>query len=197
MRASSIETKTMMPNARTPLKQSTSAKNRRAIAHGTRRPNETYDRWQGRWKDRGSARFLLDPFRPTAEGAEDRIACVGTTRLWAVPAGIGRYFSCSRSWAGWSTRRSSTSPTSSGWSFCLSIALGALFFVVIQHLTRARWSVVVRRIGRESRRAIPLLWLLSIPIFIGMHDLFTGRTRSYSIRLIRNMMRWSRGSQRI
>jgi len=33
------------------------------------------------------------------------------------------------------------------WAFYLSLVLGALFFVLIQHLTRAGWSVVVRRMA--------------------------------------------------
>ena len=38
--------------------------------------------------------------------------------------------------------------TDSGrFAFWLSVALGGLFFVLLQHLTRAGWSVVVRRIA--------------------------------------------------
>jgi hypothetical protein len=59
-----------------------------------------------------------------------------------------------------------------GWAFCLSIAIGALFFVLINHLTRSRWSVVLRRIPEALIWSFPLLALLSIPILIGMHDLF-------------------------
>ena len=59
-----------------------------------------------------------------------------------------------------------------GWVFCLSIAIGGLFFVLIQHLTGARWSVVVRRIAEAVVWSFPLLALLSIPILLGMHDLF-------------------------
>jgi hypothetical protein len=33
------------------------------------------------------------------------------------------------------------------WAFWLTLVLGALFFVLIQHLTRAGWSVVVRRLA--------------------------------------------------
>lgn len=33
--------------------------------------------------------------------------------------------------------------------YFLAIALGALFFVTLQHLTRAGWSVVVRRIAEK------------------------------------------------
>src|SRR5690625_7172803 len=47
-----------------------------------------------------------------------------------------------------------------------------MFFVVIQHLTRSRWSVVVRRIAETMGAVMPLLAVLSFPIFIGMHDLY-------------------------
>ena len=36
--------------------------------------------------------------------------------------------------------------------FCLTIVLGSLFFVMIQHLVRAGWSVVVRRIAEHVSR---------------------------------------------
>lgn len=48
--------------------------------------------------------------------------------------------------------------------FLLSIVLGALFFVMLQHLTRAGWSVVVRRIAEVVTTALPLLALLALPI---------------------------------
>jgi hypothetical protein len=53
-------------------------------------------------------------------------------------------------------------------SFCfyLAIALGALFFVLIQHLTRAGWSVVVRRLAEGISATLPLLALLALPIVI-------------------------------
>src|SRR5690625_5614879 len=47
-----------------------------------------------------------------------------------------------------------------------------MFFVVIQHLTRSRWCVVVRRIAETLGAVMPLLAVLSIPIFVGMHDLY-------------------------
>jgi hypothetical protein len=120
----------------------------------------------------GIAAFLLDPFRPTADSAEGPYRSRAGSRLWLVPAGIGAVF-FALTLVGWVV----DAPQFYfaylvGWTFCLSIALGALFFVVIQHLTRARWSVVVRRSAESLAAAIPLLALLSIPIFIGMHDLF-------------------------
>ena len=56
--------------------------------------------------------------------------------------------------------------------FYLAITLGALFFVIIQHLSRAGWSVVVRRIPELIMKNITLMALFFIPVYFGMHDLF-------------------------
>ncbi len=56
--------------------------------------------------------------------------------------------------------------------FFLSIALGALFFVMIQHLSRAGWSVTIRRIAENLAANLPLLGLLLIPLLPGIGDLF-------------------------
>ncbi len=45
-------------------------------------------------------------------------------------------------------------------SFFLSISLGALFFVVLQHLVAARWSIVIRRIAEMLTQMLPMLALL-------------------------------------
>ncbi len=62
-------------------------------------------------------------------------------------------------------------------SFFLSISLGALFFVVLQHLTGARWSVVLRRIAELLTAAIPVLGLMMLPIVLPM---FFGSAALYS-----------------
>jgi hypothetical protein len=63
-----------------------------------------------------------------------------------------------------------------GFSFFLTLALGALFFTVIQHLVRARWSVVVRRLSEAMTGAFPLLFGLSLVIVI---PLLLGHTGLY------------------
>ncbi len=50
--------------------------------------------------------------------------------------------------------------------FFLSISLGALFFVILQHLTGARWSVVTRRIAELLTTTIPLLGVMMLPILL-------------------------------
>lgn len=61
------------------------------------------------------------------------------------------------------------------WAFwvCLSIALGALVWVMIEHLARSGWSTSIRRVGESAAATMPLFALLFIPIVtIGFHDLY-------------------------
>ncbi len=51
-------------------------------------------------------------------------------------------------------------------TYVLSISLGSLFFVLIQHLCRAGWSVVVRRVAEMMMIAIPALAILFLPILL-------------------------------
>jgi hypothetical protein len=45
-----------------------------------------------------------------------------------------------------------------------ALCLGGLFFVIIQHLTRAGWSVVVRRIAEAFAANLRWIWILFLPI---------------------------------
>ncbi len=50
--------------------------------------------------------------------------------------------------------------------FILSLALGGLFFVIIQHLARAGWSVAVRRVAEAMASNLRWMWLLFLPIVV-------------------------------
>ncbi|HRI06607.1 MAG TPA: hypothetical protein PKW35_02255 [Nannocystaceae bacterium] len=55
----------------------------------------------------------------------------------------------------------------------LAFGLGGLFFTIIQHVTRAGWSIVVRRIAENAMITLPVLCVLALPIvFMGAHDLY-------------------------
>jgi hypothetical protein len=51
-----------------------------------------------------------------------------------------------------------------GFMFFMAIALGGLFFVLLQHATKAGWSVNVRRIAEWFGSSLPLMFVLSFPI---------------------------------
>jgi hypothetical protein len=57
-------------------------------------------------------------------------------------------------------------------AYFLSLALGALFFVLITHLTRAGWSVALRRLAEVFSWTLLPLGLLAIVLFFGLGDLY-------------------------
>ena len=48
--------------------------------------------------------------------------------------------------------------------FALATCLGALFFVTVQHLTRAGWSVAVRRPAEALMQNLRWMWILFLPM---------------------------------
>ena len=56
--------------------------------------------------------------------------------------------------------------------FAVSIALGAMFFTLIQFAARAGWSVVVRRTAENLMAPLPFFFLLWIPLYLGRHELY-------------------------
>lgn len=59
-----------------------------------------------------------------------------------------------------------------GFLFTTTIAIGALFFVVIQHLTKAGWSVGPRRIMEWISQGLIASAILFIPILLMSHDIW-------------------------
>ncbi len=57
-------------------------------------------------------------------------------------------------------------------AFFLSLSLGGLFFVMLQHVTRAGWSVVVRRLAEGVAGNVVIMAPLAIPILVWMHHLY-------------------------
>ncbi len=58
------------------------------------------------------------------------------------------------------------------WVFFVSLALGALFFVLIHFATKAAWSVTLRRIAENVSLTMPVLFLLGIVCYLGRHEIF-------------------------
>ena len=56
--------------------------------------------------------------------------------------------------------------------FFLSLALGALFFVLIQYAAQGGWGIVLRRIGETTFAMLPVMAALFVPLLFGLHDLY-------------------------
>jgi hypothetical protein len=53
-------------------------------------------------------------------------------------------------------------------TFILSICLGALFFVMLQHAVKAGWSVSIRRLAEGVASNLQWIWILFLPIAIAV-----------------------------
>ena len=56
--------------------------------------------------------------------------------------------------------------------FVTTIALGALFFTQVQHLTGSAWSVTVRRLMENLASTIPAAALLFLPLVAGLGEIY-------------------------
>ena len=53
-----------------------------------------------------------------------------------------------------------------GWMVAVGIALGAMFFILLQHMTRAGWSISVRRLAEGIAKNLKWMWILFVPILV-------------------------------
>jgi hypothetical protein len=56
--------------------------------------------------------------------------------------------------------------------FFLSLALGGLFFVLIQYATQGGWGIVLRRIGETTFATVPVMAALFLPLLLGLGALY-------------------------
>ncbi|MBL8993655.1 MAG: hypothetical protein JNM63_09965, partial [Spirochaetia bacterium] len=57
-------------------------------------------------------------------------------------------------------------------TFCLSLSLGSLFFVLLAWLSKAGWSVILRRVPEVLAGNFVLLSVLFVPIVFGLQNLY-------------------------
>src|SRR6187401_19322 len=57
--------------------------------------------------------------------------------------------------------------------FFVSLALGALFFVLIQYAAQGGWGIVLRRIGETVFTTLPVMAVLFLPLLLGLRDLYS------------------------
>jgi hypothetical protein len=57
--------------------------------------------------------------------------------------------------------------------FWTTISLGALFFVMLHHLSASTWSVVLRRITESIMNLLPWMIIPAIVILLNLHDIYS------------------------
>lgn len=119
------------------------------------------------------SRFLFDPVDAERDRVPARYRFSDDHRWWTVPLGAGLVFlvvGLVVAFAGGLGQVLFAYLIA--WSFCVSVAIGALFFVMIQHVTKARWSTTIRRIPEAISASFPLLALAGVPVLLGNYELF-------------------------
>lgn len=119
-----------------------------------------------------SPAWLLDPIKATAQHARSPFRPLAGRMIWLVPLAAG-FAGLAASGVAWAIDpQQFYFSYLVAWVSCLVITIGAMFVVLIHYLTRAKWSVVLVRIAESLTWGFPLLAVLSIPVLLGMHDLF-------------------------
>jgi len=124
---------------------------------------------------------------PTASGMAKVLAAVG---LAALAAGFGLGRAQGDDW------RYFLHAYLVEFAFFLSISLGALFFVALHHVSRAGWSVAVRRLAEVFLGNLALLAVLFLPILLAMalgnHSLYrwTDPRQVAASELLRHKAGW-------
>ena len=59
-----------------------------------------------------------------------------------------------------------------GFLFCLSLSLGLLALLMLQHLSGGQWGMVGRRVFEAGSRLLPVVAVLAVPVVIGLPRIF-------------------------
>ena len=116
--------------------------------------------------------YFLDPVADEGDRVPQRHRFTGDQRWWTVPLALGLLLLVAGLVVGLADTPRMLFAYLIAWVFCVSISLGALFFVMIQHITKARWSTTIRRIPEALAASFPILALAGIPVLLGYYDLY-------------------------
>ncbi len=116
---------------------------------------------------------LFDPVDADRDRVARKYQFTADSRAWIIPLALGVAGLLIGLVGAFGDHYSFWYSYLTAWVFCLSISIGALFFVMFQHVPRSKWVTAVRRFPEMLMANFWLLALLGLPIFLfGMHDLY-------------------------
>lgn len=101
----------------------------------------------------------LDTYHPPAEITRLRTLALGVGGIALIIWAVGVYFNVEQGLRSWLL----------GFIFWAGIAIGSLGLLMLQYLTGGAWGVVIRRTLEAGSRTLPLLFLMFIPLAIGVY----------------------------
>ncbi|CAN5492441.1 hypothetical protein BH23BAC4_BH23BAC4_01420 [soil metagenome] len=118
---------------------------------------------------------LIDPSPSDHDRAAQKYQYSRDARAWGIPLAIGAALMLISLVFAFANTQRWLFAYHIAWTFCLSISLGAMFFVMINHVTKAKWVTTMRRIPELLVANIPLLGILGLPVVLSpffTYDLF-------------------------
>lgn len=122
-------------------------------------------------------------------GGAGRAVAIVAGAVGAVGLGIGGAIA----WAQPDQRAHFFASYLTNYCYFLSLGLGGLFLVLLEHLARAGWSVVVRRLAEGIASTLPVLCLLFLPVLWGMGYLYPWvNPRGDLAEHLQHLLEWKR-----
>src|SRR6188508_3699055 len=97
---------------------------------------------------------------PSLGRLQQRALIVGVIGL--IAGGIGAAMNIDQFFTSWLI----------GFLFCLSLSLGCLGLLMLQHISGGQWGMVGRRVFEAGSRLLPVVALLFVPLLFGMPKIF-------------------------
>lgn len=97
---------------------------------------------------------------PALAGLQQRALVVGVVGL--VAGGVGAFLDLDQFFRSWLV----------GFLFCMSLSMGCLALLMLQHMSGGQWGLVGRRVFEAGSRTLPLVVLMFVPIALGLPQLF-------------------------
>ena len=91
-----------------------------------------------------------------------KITCYWGVFIGALCFGLGLYIDPQRSWLNLLLNN----------FYFVSLGLGGLFFVSLQNVTNSSWSRPLTRIAESYSAFLPVAFLITLGLFLGIHSLF-------------------------
>jgi hypothetical protein len=117
---------------------------------------------------------LIDPVDADRDRIARKYQFTADSRSWLVPLAIGAALFLVSLIGAFGDHYQFWFSYLTAWVFCLSISLGALFFVMFQHVPKAKWVTAVRRFPEMLMANFWLLALFGLPLMLptAMYDLY-------------------------
>lgn len=91
-----------------------------------------------------------------------QIIVIALAGLGTIGTAVGIYMNPERGWAGYLT----------AFFFFSCLALGGMFFIVINHMAKAGWSVTVRRFAEAMTAGMPIILVGGLILMAGVRHLY-------------------------